>query len=165
MHTCFYLICPTDCLEQTINKTFKHESYFYTSLGNSFEYDHKTIEYIKKIIEKHNIKNICFVLSINNTIVLDALINNNFSNIRGLHNFYTEIKKQKEHLKVAFKSDKLQFTLLSYYLNRKIKELRLQLMHASNQPIKINGKIFNKTESVFTTIYSDLVCLEKHQLN
>jgi len=161
MEKCFFLICPTDCLEHTISKTFKYENYFYTSLGNSFTYDRKTINYIYKIVKKHRIKKIYFVLSIDNKIVLDAIGNNEFSNIRGLNNYYKEIRKQKT--KTLFQRDNRQFTVLSYFLNKKIKELELQLTDISIQPIKIVGKIYNK--DVFTTIYSDLVCLEKYHLN
>lgn len=163
MEKCFFLICPTDCLEHTISKTFKYENYFYTSLGNSFTYDRKTINYINKIVKKHRIKKIYFVLSIDNKIVLDAIGNNEFSNIRGLNNYYKEIRKQKT--KTLFQRDNRQFTVLSYFLNKKIKELELQLTDISIQPIKIVGKIYNKNKDVFTTIYSDLMCLEKYHLN
>ncbi|PKV51375.1 hypothetical protein ATE84_3460 [Aquimarina sp. MAR_2010_214] len=165
MQKCFFLICPTDCLEHTINKTFKYENYFYTSLGNSFIYDSKTIAYIKQIIKKHNIKEIYFVLSMDNKIVLDALGNDEFSNIGALHNFYNEIRIQKERSKISFQRGNRQFRVFSYYLNEKIKELELQLANLSNQPIKIGGKIYNRDQGVFTTIYSDLVCLDKYHLN
>ncbi len=69
----FFFICPTDCLEHTINTTFKYENYFYTSLGNSFNYNRKTI--------------------------------------------------------------------VSYYLNKKIKELELQLTDVLKEPIKSNLQI------------------------
>ena len=81
MQKCFFLICPTDYLENAINKTFRSQNYFYTSLGNSFIYDDKTMKYIKQIVKKHNIQKFCFVLSIDNKIVLDALWKVNFSKI------------------------------------------------------------------------------------
>jgi len=163
MHKCFFLICPTDCLEHTINKSFKNVNYFYTSLGNSFIYDSNTIGHIRKIIEKHNIKEIYFVLSMDNKIVLDALNNNEFSNIRALHNFKTEIRRQKERSKIAFQEENLQFTVLSYYLNKKIKELQLAIL--SKESVKISGKIYHRDTDTFTSIYSDLIALEKYQLN
>jgi hypothetical protein len=165
MHTCFYLICPTDCLEYTINKTFKCQNYFYTSLGNSFNHDSKTLKSISTIIQKHHIKEICFVLSIDNKIILDALGNKEFSDIKALHNFYHEITIQKGHSKISFQKRNPRFVILSYYLNKKIKDLKLQLNSLSNENIKISGKIYNKNNGVFTNIYSDLVCLKKHQLN
>lgn len=165
MHTCFYLVCPTDCLENTINKKFKQENYFYTSLGNSFASDGKTINCIKNTIRKHNIKEIYFVLSIDNKIILDALGDNEFVDIVGLKPFYKDIKRQRERSKIVLKKGHSQFSILSYYLNKKIKELESQLRKSSNLPIKISGKIYNKNQDTFTKIYSNLVCLEKHQLN
>lgn len=165
MPTCFYLVCPTDCLEYTINKKFKYENYFYTALGNSFVFDAKTIKHIKNIIREHHIKEIYFVLSIDNKIILDALGANKFSDIIGLHNFYKDIKRQRKRSMLSLKRGNIQFAILSYHLNKKIKELELQLSDLSNIPIKIRGKIYNKNENTFSNIYSNLVCLEKHHLN
>jgi hypothetical protein len=168
MQKCFFLICPTDCLEQTINKSFTYVNYFYSSLGNSFVYDRKTIGHLGKIIEKHQIKNIYFVLSTDNKIVEDALnnnSNNNFSNTRALNNFNTEITKQKEQSKIVSREGNLRFSLLSYFLNNKIKELEIQLSSVLNESVNIDGKIYDRELDTFTTIYSDLICLEKYQLN
>ncbi len=165
MHKCFFLICPTDCLEYNINRTFKYENYFYTSLGNSFNHDSKTLESIKAIIKKHDIREIYFVLSIDNKLVLDALGTNNFLNIGALHNFYNDIRRQEERSKISVKEGNNQFTILSFYLNKKIKELEHQLANSYNLSIKIGGKIYYKNEDAFTNIYSDLVCLEKYHLN
>ena len=100
-----------------------------------------------------------------NKIVLDALGDKKFSNIDTLHNFYNEITIQKEISKISFQRDNHQFAVLSFYLNKKIKELELQITNLLNQPIKIGGKIYDRNLDTFTTIYSDLVCLEKYQLN
>jgi hypothetical protein len=165
MHKRFYLICPTDCLEFSINKTFKYENYFYTSLGNSFNYDHRTLGYLRTMIKKHNIQEIYFVLSIDNKIALDALGTKKFSKIGTLNNFYDDIKRQKERSNILFKEKDNQFTMLSFYLNKKIKELEFQLANLSNQTIKIGAKIYHKNQDAFINVYSDLVCLEKYQLN
>ena len=98
-------------------KNFRCENFFYTSLGNSFKYDRKTLEHIKAIIKKHNIKEIYFVLSLDNIIVLDALASKKKSKVRLLHNFCDDIKSQKERSKIAFKENNNQFTILSLYLN------------------------------------------------
>ncbi|MDY7394278.1 hypothetical protein UMM65_03430 [Aureibaculum sp. 2210JD6-5] len=100
-----------------------------------------------------------------NKIVLNALGNEEFSNIGALSNFYSEIRRQKEHSKIAFQKGNRQFTILSYYLNKKIKGMELQLTSLSNWPIKIVNKIYENDKDVFTTIYSNLVCLKKHHLN
>ena len=165
MRKVLFLLCPTDCLEPIINSTFKYENYFYTSLGNSFVSDSETIKNIKELVRKHNIREIYFVLSNDNKIILDALGGQFFSDIRDLQNFYVEVIRQKEHSEVLWQTNNRQFSILSYYLNNKIKELRLELGHLSNLPIKINGKIHNREDHTFKQIYPDLICLEKHNLN
>ena len=165
MQKCFYLICPTDCIEQTINNQFKYENYFYTSLGNSFAINNKTIESIKQTLEKKNIKKIYFVLSMHNKIILDALGEQKFSNITGLNDCYQEVIKQKKQVEVSFHTHNISFSIISYYLNQKINELQIQLSNLLKTPIKIEGKIFNKYQNSFTNIYSDLICLQKHHLN
>ncbi|WP_353778374.1 hypothetical protein [Winogradskyella sp. 3972H.M.0a.05] len=165
MHKALFLLCPTDCLESIINDTFKHENYFYTSLGNSFISDTETIENIKELIIQHNIRKIYFVLSDDNKIILDALGGQSFSDIRGLQKFYTEVTRQKERSEVLWQTDNRQFSILSYYLNNKIKELQLEL---DNLPIhlpRISGKIYFRQKNIFSNIYSDLICIEKHYLN
>ena len=71
---------------------------------------------------------------------------------------------QKEHSKTVYKKSNLQFAILSYYLNKKIKELELSIS-LLNHPIKIVGKIYSKDKNTFTSIYSDLLCVEKYCLN
>ena len=88
-----------------------------------------------------------------------------FSNIETLRNFYNEITIQKEHSKISFISYNRQFAVISFYLNKKIKELELQITNLLNQPVKIVGKIYSKDKNTFTNIYSDLICLEKYNLN
>jgi len=165
MYSCLYFICPTDSIENIINKTFKQENYFYTSLGNSFVCDKNTIEYLKKIIKKHKIREIYFVLSIDNKIVLDALGQKKFIKVRTLNTSYNEIRRYRKGSKLALRKSKHQFTILSYYLNKKIKELELHLVNTLQLPIKINGKIYNRNAESFATIYSNLVCLEKYHFN
>lgn len=165
MDKCFYLICPTDCLEHTINNKFKYDNYFYTSLGNSFVYDTNTISYITEVIRKHKIRDICFVLSLENKIVTNVLKDNDFLNFGTLSNFSKEIRKQKKHSDILFKKYDTQFTILSYYLNKKINDLELQLNYLSNLNVIIRGKIYDRSQDSFTIIYPDIVCLEKFHLN
>lgn len=165
MHKCLYFLCPTDCLEFIINDTFKYDNYFYTSLGNSFVFDFETLIYLKKMVEKHHIEEIYFVLSMDNIIVLDALGDQCFSKIIGLKKFYNEIEKHNKRSKVITLSGNSQLSVISYYLNKKIKLLQLQLNNLSNKSIKIKGKIYNRDQDIFTNILPDLVCLEKYHLN
>lgn len=165
MQKCLYLLCPTDCLESVINSNFENENYFYTSLGNSVVFTPYTIQHIKKLITKRKIKNIYFVLSDNNNIVLDALGKQNYSKLRGLNNFYTKITAQKKHTEILWQNDSNRLAIISYYLNRKIKELHFELINSVSHPVKIGGKIYDRFENTFKNIHSTLVCIEKHYLN
>ena len=165
MYKNLFLLCPTDCLESVIRNRFSKESYFYTSLGNSFVYDIKTLDSIKELVHEHTIDRIYFVLSDDNQIILDALGGQFFSEIRGLKAFYNEILEQKKLSEVLWTANEREFSILSYFLNNKIKELQHKLDNEIDYPIKIGGKIFNRDENIFKDIYSDLICLEKHALN
>ncbi|MDC8005857.1 hypothetical protein POV27_17520 [Aureisphaera galaxeae] len=165
MHKTLFLLCPTDCLEAKVNNTFRQENYFYTSLGNSFVSNLETLRSIKELIEKHNIRKISFVLSNDNEIILDALEGQFFSGVRGLETFYNEIMEQKEHSDLSWRTGDRQFALLSYYLNKRIRELRLQLCSFFRFPFEINGRIYDRYDDTFIAIYSDLICIEKYSLN
>lgn len=165
MHKALFLLCPTDCLETTINATFKHQNYFYTSLGNSFASDIETLENIKELLIKHNINNIYFILSSDNKIILDALKGYFFSEIKGLQKFYTEIRKQQKHLEAIQLTENNQYSIISYFLNHKIKELQFYLSNFHNHSVKINGKVYDRFENSFKNIYSSLICIKKHNLN
>ncbi|KAB1159433.1 hypothetical protein F7018_03740 [Tenacibaculum aiptasiae] len=165
MNKVLFLLCPTDCLETVVNDTFKYQNYFYTSLGNSFSPNHKTLDSLKELIIKNHIKNICFVLSNDNKIILDALGGQSFSNISGLDSFYNKITKEKRHSELVWLGDHRQDAIFSYFLNNKIKELQLSLGNFPRQSVKISGKVYNRYENNFKSIYSNLTCLKKHSLN
>jgi hypothetical protein len=165
MNNSLFLICPTDALEPVIRSKFKNERYFYTSLGNSFVCDNATIAYILETVKTHNIKNIYFILSSKNKIIVDALEHQNFSDISGMHHFYKEITIQKTYAEELCYTNNLQLSVISYYLNKKIKELQLKLVNLSSNFVKIQAKVYDKDKDVFRDIYSDLVCLEKYHLN
>lgn len=120
---------------------------------------------IKELILTNNIREISFILANDNRIVLDALGNQNFSDISGLNNFYNHIIRKKEHSEVSWKTLDHQFLILSYHLNGKIKELKLGLNDSSFDQLKITGKIYNRQENHFNDIYPDLICLECFHLN
>ncbi len=165
MYKRLFILCPTDCLESIINDTFKHDNFFYTSLGNSFTSDNETIEYIKRLVIKHNIRRIYFVLSNDNQIIFDALGGQFFSEIRELKKFYCEISRQKEDSKVLWSRKNSQFSILSYYMNKKISELRLELNNSLNHSFEVNGLVYNKDVKAFEDIYPDLFCIKKYQIN
>ena len=160
-----FLLCPTDTLESTINKISSGDNYFYTSLGNSFDVDSETLQHIKELVDKQEICKIYFVLSNDNKIILDALGGQFFSHISGLKKCYKEVKKQQRNAEIIEKSEGSQFSILSYYLNRKRKELQFQLDHLCAHDVAVSAKIYNKQENSFRDIYADLICLERHSLN
>jgi hypothetical protein len=164
MQNNLFLICPTDGLEPVINTAFKQENYFYTSLGNSFISNKKTIKHIVQLIEQKDISDIYFIISNDNKIIIDALGNQCFSGIKGLNHLYNEITIQKKRSERVTYRHKRKFSLLSFYLNKKINELQLQLNNLSSQPI-VGGKIYSRNQNEFIDIYSSLVCLDKYHLN
>lgn len=165
MKKCLFLLCPTDGLETVINHYYNCENYFYTSLGNSFRSNNKTIALIKDIVNKHKIKNICFALSTGNDIIFDALGYQNFSEIKTLKVAYNEIKKQQSIIDKYYNSQNNELGLLSNYLNFKIKEFNSAFNNINNQKLNVVGKIYRKDINQFTNIYSHLLYLEKHSFN
>ena len=165
MTNCLYLVCPTDFLETTINKRFKGNNFFYSSLGNAVEFNESLIYELKSLIQKHHITSVRFVLSYNNKMVLDALNKQAYSDIAGMNSFYTELNKCKQRSKVSWNINNKQFCVLSYYLNAKVKQLQFKLANSVSQKLSIKAKVYNHKYKRFTKAYSNLICLEKHQLN
>ncbi|SIS71054.1 hypothetical protein SAMN05421766_103536 [Zobellia uliginosa] len=164
MRNNLFLLCPTDNLEPVINTVYSCENYFYTSLGNTFSRDFKTMEYLYKLIRRKNITNLFIVLSSENKIISDAVENQFYKNIRGLEKLYTNIGEQKEHLEF-WDDNPSQDLLFSYYLNHKIKAISDDFNHWFGQSLTIKGKIYNQRENKFYPIYSNLICKEKFHLN
>lgn len=165
MHKNLFFICPTDCLENRINKEFEQENYFYTSLGNSFAHDSKTIQKLSEHIEKHHIQKIYMVLSQQNVIFSDALGTNSYARIQGLHNFYQTIFLEKANSIISKKKDAPEIAILSYYLNKKILELETVFKKKAGIAIPIVGKIFNHKSNTFQDIYPKLLCMRKFCMN
>lgn len=155
-----YFICPTDHLERVIDRTFEQDNYYYTSLGNSITFDLETLEQLVEFLSNKNIRNISFVLSDDNSILLDALGNHKFSQIAGLQHFYQEINRQKIRSTLRWQSHHLQFSILSNYLNQKIKEFRQALGKRYAEQMRINGKIYLSQQKIFSGIYPEWICEE-----
>ncbi len=92
MEKCLFFVCPTDYLESTISKSFHFENYFYSTLGNSIRFTDIELLEIKKLIDRAQIDQIYFVLSLDNKIVQDALGGKNFSKIKGMRDYYRLIQ-------------------------------------------------------------------------
>ncbi len=160
-----YFVCPTDYLERVIDNENYQENYFCTSLGNSMTFDSNIVGQITKLLETRNITEITFILSDNNRIILDALGDQEFSMIRGLTKFYNQLLRQKEYAEECWQTCNQQHLLLSYHLNKKIKELSLELRWLLEKSVEINGMVYNQQNNAFTKIYSDLICTEYLRLN
>ena len=63
MKKCLYFICPTDCLESTIQSTFHQENFFYSSLGNSVNFNECELNQAKQLICDKGIREISFILA------------------------------------------------------------------------------------------------------
>lgn len=165
MQAHLYFICPTDHLETIIDRSFKQRNYYYTSLANSLKFDEKTINYLKALIKNRNIEEITLVLSENNPIFRDALANKGYSEVPDLRDLYREITVQKEYANKIWQKYNCPYIVLSYYLNKKVRDLRLQLSNLAHGQLKIKGIVYDKEKSVFNEIYSDLICREYFSLN
>lgn len=124
-----------------------------------------TTRHVKQLILKHDLQEIAFVLSNTNPIIRDALENQHFYEVRGLDRIYNTISAQKTYSDILWQKNSCLFTILSHYLNKKIKELRLQLDSSRFGQIQISGMIYNQSENVFHEIYSDLICRGYFSLN
>ena len=153
-----FFICPTDNLKPVIDNRFKHENHYFTSLGNSIIFDKCMMAQISLLLQTKNVNSISFVLSDNNRIVSEPLSKKDFSEILELGDLYNQIAIQREYTEGVWQTYDRQFLMLSYHLNYKIKELKMGLKCLSLDPSKIDGKIYNRREGIFSNIYSDLIC-------
>ena len=120
MNTSLFLVCPTDYLETVINREYAGVNYFYTSLGNTSPNDLKTMETIKDLIKRHNITKIYFVLSEDNTVILNSVEAQSFSKIRGLqgHKKIMNLREKKIRNTLEIKRlSTLNFVILSQSKN------------------------------------------------
>ena len=165
MYASLFFLCPTDCLESIINKNYKGKNYFYTSLGNNSSFDLISLDSIKALICRHDIRNIYFVFSEQNKIVIEAMRGQTSPQIRGLQNFNNSINLSKKQSELFWKTSDPVVSTLSYYLNQKIIQLQLNLSCLLTQHLTLKGKIYIKSQNKFIDTYPDLVCLREYNLN
>ena len=165
MNASLFFLCPTDCLESIVNKKYIGENYFYNSLGNNLTLDSITLESIKSLVCRHNIRNIYLVLSEQNKIAVDVMEGQTFPKIRGLQNFNNSINQSKKQSELFWKTSEPMFSSLSYYLNQKIRQLQLNLSYVLTQSVNLEGKIYIKSQNKFVDIYPDVVCFRDYSLN
>ncbi len=160
-----YFVCPTDHLEHVIDTNLGYENYYVTSLGNSITFNPELIKEINSLIKTKSISEITFVLSDNNSVILDALRSQDFNNIRGLESFYNTITDRKRSIETLWQILDIRIPIISYYLDLKIKELQLRLNNWLPNPIGVNAKIYNKQNNTYIGIHTDLLHLAHFSLN
>ena len=165
MNKHLYFVCPTDNLETVINNKFHQENYYLTSLGNSINFRPELINEINSLLEAKNITNITFILSQNNLMILDALKSQYYNNTKGLKTFYNIITKEKNLSKTLWMTSDIQYLIIVYYLNLKIRELKLGLNNWFKDKVKVKAKIYNKKDNTFNEIHHNLLSLEQFILN
>ncbi len=144
-----HFTCPTDCLELSIKEAFVGEHYFLSSLGNSMKFARDVIDDIEELIFTYDIEEICFVLSDENRLVMDALKNQDFSLLNGLEYFCDELGSTK---KSVIWKDENHFLVSSYYLQEKVAEFRNALCKELLHLLPISAKIYNRNEGRFREI-------------
>ncbi|CAM1367414.1 conserved hypothetical protein [Tenacibaculum litopenaei] len=161
MHKQLYFICPTDCLEPLINKSFSSENYFYTSLGNSIASEIQYNAHLLELIKIKNIKKIRLVLSDENRLVLEALAGINYNGIQGVSHFAKEFHPEQQEY--WWNSQTMLLSVLSSYLRKVIARIHQELPLTST--IDIKGLIYQRTANRFLEIYPEFLCLKKRDLN
>ena len=119
MDKCLFMVCPTDHLEPAIDHWFEGFKYYYSSLGNTFSLDEKTLCHISDLIEKNGIGQIMVILSENNRIVLDALNKRQYVEITGLAEPYGHLIDHKKHVVNTWQAPNQSQLVLSRHLNQK----------------------------------------------
>lgn len=165
MHSCLYFICPTDHLETVIDSSFKGKNYFYTSLGNSITFDKDMVEQISDLIEMRSIREISFILSGDNKVIMDALEKQSFSEIKGLGSMYSEVVSQKKYSEVLWTMESIHSSIISHLLQGRIKELQLVLKGWFVHLLDVNAKVYNREQNTFHQIHPELTHLEYFSLN
>jgi len=165
MHRCLYMICPTDHLESAINNRFEERIYFYTSLGNTVFLNERTLGQIANLIEENSIKEITFVLSEDNNILLDALSRQFFIETRGLNKAYSDFLEYKTQIAEIWQTHHQKDLIISYHLHQKIKALKMGLGDFLLNIPDINGQVYSKSNDSFKLIHSHIVLLDSCQLN
>lgn len=160
-----YMICPTDHLEYIIREKFDGQKYFYTSLGNSFSIEANEVNEMIQVIRKNKIEEITFIISENNKIILDAINNQEFIDIRGLNNTYSQINKNRNLSRQMWSSHEQHILFLSYHLKDKIRKIRNHLHLNSMHQVKVNGKIYSRAYNSFRAIYQELSLTKPSRVN
>lgn len=151
-----FFVCPSDFMEPVINKVFKGDNYFLTSLGNSVYFDGSLIMEIINLIENEGVKEIKFILSDDNKIFQDAYGDKKFAVLTGLESFYGDVACQMKQPVQQWHMKYSGALTIPNHLNKKIEELRSNLCDRNLAEVKIDYKIFNRQRQKFITRRNNL---------
>lgn len=161
-----YFICPTDNLEVIINKTFKENNYYFTSLANTIMFDVDEVGHISSLIETEQISKITFVLSDDNQIIKEVLHNKDYSNTEWMKKFHLYINSQKKRFNLLTNKQHSTTPILSYYLNSSVKKLKHELsaFWFSNQ-VTVDATIYDRKKNRFNKTSLDRFYKDHFHLN
>ncbi len=154
-----YFVCPTDNMETLVNNNFDQDNYYVTSLGNSIPFDMSLIEEISALIEVKRIRNITFVLSNENRLLIDAIEHQTYTGLQGLDDFYSLIGRYTKDFTKMWRTNDLHTQVLSFYLDMKTNELRSKLNSWLANELTIDAKIYDTQSHIFNNI-----SVNRHQL-
>ncbi|MCH2228778.1 MAG: hypothetical protein MK105_00440 [Crocinitomicaceae bacterium] len=165
MQSHLFFICPTDQIEFFINRKFRADNFFYTSLGNSVSFDEEFIRYLKRIILKKKIQRVTFVLTEDNAIVLGAMKTKNSSSLNRMKSFYLTVEIEQDISHHLWRRCDARIVVLCKLLNRKIEELKASLATMDLDFLEIDGKIYSNQRRSFRNIASIPFNRELYHLN
>jgi len=160
-----YFVCPSDNLEDIINKIFPEENFFISSLGNSIYFSNDFTDEVNAFIESKAIEKITFVLSDNNKFINDSMKEKSFDHIKELNNFYTILSKQSEISNRKFKEYNLNKQIISFLLKLKVEEMNLKLSDWLSDKIYVDAKVYSEEKKIFTEVQSNLLNPKSIHLN
>lgn len=165
MQKSLYFVCPTDCMETIITKTFDKEQFFYATLGNCLSLDIDTLTGLKDCIEREQITSVCFVLADDNKIIKEATEGQLFSEIKVLRDLCAELTKQSRHCNLLCEKKNAYIAVLSYYLNKRIEMFNNSISFFLKHPVKLHAKIYQRRKARFINTYHSLFFIENYVLN
>lgn len=160
-----YFVCPTDHLVTVINDEYEQENYFLTSLGNSILLSPEIVEEVNGLVEAKKIREITFVLSDRNRMILDALEHQVYTEIQGLKDFYSAIDQQKVLTDRIWQINDRHIPVVSCYLAAKIRELQQKLRGVVVAPVTVNARIYKRDEQLFSDVLSEVYQMGSFNLN
>ena len=162
-----FLVCPTDCIEQTILNDFKGKAFFCTALGVYFEFDFVMQSNLWDLICEQSIKQVVFVTAIDNVFyenVFNEKLKLNFPADEALAGVKKRISKHliqpgvfssNYHLLVAnYLKNQSRRLMSSSYLGSRLRSEKISVNAYVYDPMKKHFSSCRKTEQMGNLINS-----------